>query len=193
MRSVEFLIKKRAKAEERRLAIYRSAKSKLAIKTDEQTVRDVFSEVGKEFDMNPRSVSNIYYSKKKADDRGLLPFLSNQKKSTLAIAWLKGKVKYPHLLEVETKHKHHSSLFWNAFQDEDYGFEFKIEIDHNYYESGNGYDEPMTYDMIPTSWEIELINVFDAEGNEIRLNKYEIADVEEYIHRNVCYSLRLVQ
>ena len=84
-------------------------------------------------------------------------------------------------------------FFWNAFQDEDYGFEFKIEIDHNYYESGNGYDEPMTYDMIPTSWEIELINVFDADENEIRLNKYEIADVEEYIHRNVYYSLRLVQ
>ena len=175
--------------------VYLATKEKLAKKPFQKKTSDIFKEVATTFGYEPRSVSNIYYSLRKAEEKELSKIRVSKEDGKQIAQWFKDYVTKPYEFEVQTKSntklEHHFSV--NEFAKEDeYSFNFFLEAHYRILKFGNGIDEPVEHEIKIYSYSTELLTIFNPEGEEIILQQKYIQEIEDHFYSvlklNIIYN-----
>ena len=175
--------------------VYNAVKKALKNKGYRKKTTQVFAEIASEFGYEPRSVSNIYYSLRKAEEKELSKIRVSKEDGKQIAQWFKDYVTKPYEFEVQTKSntklEHHFSV--NEFAKEDeYSFDFFLEAHYRILKFGNGIDEPVEHEIKIYSYSTELLTIFNPEGEEIILQQKYIQEIEDHFYSvlklNIIYN-----
>lgn len=175
----------RLQEEIRRANVYLATKQKLAKKSFTEKAGDVFKEVATTFGYEPRSVSNIYYSLRKVEEKELNKIRVSKDEGQRIAQWFKEYVTKWYELEVQTtsdcKLEHHFSI--NEFAKKgEYSFDFSVGAYFKILKFGNGAEEPIENEVKINSYSAELLTAFNSEGEEIILQQKYIQEIEDHFY-----------
>lgn len=165
--------------------VYQATKHKLANKHYKTKITDVFNEVAMAFGYEPRSVSNIYYTLRKQEEKQLGQIRASKKLGAEIARWFVVNVTKWHELSLVSNSSSYikKEFTVNEFPNTgEYSFEFLVESNYTVVKSGDGKSEPITTDVIINSYSLELTKVFNADGEEIILQQKYIQEIEDHLY-----------
>ena len=88
---------------------------------------------------------------------------------------------------ITTEDQNRSSKTALINEDGDVAFECEIEVQHDYYNGDRNTGDAYEFDV--TGVTVKVLNVFDAEGDVIAVNKIVMAQLEKTIARNLTFEI----
>lgn len=175
----------RKQEEIRRNNVYQMLKRRITHKKYNEKIKNIFEEVATNFGYEPRSVSNIYYTFRKAEEKQLNKTRVKRSEAKAIAQWFKDNVTKWYELSLESSSSSYikKEFCVNEFPNAgEYSFEFWVETSYTVVKSGDGKNEPIDFDTTISHYNIECTAVYNDEGEELVLPQKYIQEIEDHIY-----------